>query len=121
MANPHERPGIDESVDLDWEQTALEFALRRMPLLEKAGMARHWAGLYEMTPDAHPLVGRLEPFDNAFIAAGFSGHGFMQGPILGKLLAEVILDGSAASLDIGMLDPGRFARGSRALSEYNVI
>ena len=58
MANRDETPGIDESVDLDWERTALEFAVRRMPLLEHAGLARHWAGLYEMTPDAHPMVGR---------------------------------------------------------------
>ncbi|MGI9148779.1 MAG: NAD(P)/FAD-dependent oxidoreductase [Chloroflexota bacterium] len=120
MANHDERPGADESVDLEWEQTALEFAVRRMPLLEHAGLARHWAGLYEMTPDAHPLVGRLSPFDNVFVAAGFSGHGFMQGPIIGKLLAEVILDGEARSIDISALRPERFATGS-TVREYNVV
>ncbi len=120
MANRDESPGTDESVDLEWEQTALEFAVRRMPLLEQAGLARHWAGLYEMTPDAHPLVGRLAPFDNVFVAAGFSGHGFMQGPIIGKLLAEVILDGSAHSMDISALSPSRFAKGS-TMREYNVV
>ncbi len=120
MANRDESPGIDESVDLDWERTALEFAVRRMPLLEQAGLARHWAGLYEMTPDAHPLVGRLAPFDNVFVAAGFSGHGFMQGPIIGKLMAEVILDGDAHSLGISALNPARFATGA-TLREYNVV
>jgi sarcosine oxidase subunit beta len=120
MANRDERPGIDERVDLEWERTALEFAVRRMPLLEHAGLARHWAGLYEMTPDAHPLVGRLAPFDNVFVAAGFSGHGFMQGPIIGKLMAEVMLDGSALSLDLSALDPARFAAGA-TLREYNVV
>lgn len=120
MANRDEPPGIDESVDLDWERTALEFAVRRMPLLEHAGLARHWAGLYEMTPDAHPMVGRLDPFDNVFVAAGFSGHGFMQGPIIGKLMAEVILDGEAHTIDIGALSPGRFATGS-TVREYNVV
>jgi sarcosine oxidase subunit beta len=120
MANRDEPPGTDESVDLEWERTALEFAVRRMPLLERAGLARHWAGLYEMTPDAHPLVGRLAPFENVFIAAGFSGHGFMQGPIIGKLLAEVMLDGDAHSIDISALNPARFATGA-TLREYNVV
>jgi sarcosine oxidase subunit beta len=121
MANPDQPPGIDESVDLDWEQVALDHALRRMPLLDGAGLASHWAGLYEMTPDAHPLVGRQEPFSNVFVAAGFSGHGFMQGPIVGKLLAEVMLDGHATTLDISALDPARFMDGSSAVREYNVI
>jgi sarcosine oxidase, subunit beta len=121
MANPDQPPGTDESVDLDWEQTALEFAVRRLPLLEQAGLASHWAGLYEMTPDAHPLVGRQAPFDNVFVAAGFSGHGFMQGPIVGKLLAEVILDGQARTLDISALNPARFADGSSSAREYNVV
>jgi glycine/D-amino acid oxidase-like deaminating enzyme len=120
MANRDEPPGIDESVDLDWERTALEFAVRRMPLLERAGLARHWAGLYEMTPDAHPLVGQLPPLDNVFVAAGFSGHGFMQGPIIGKLLAEVMLDGQAHTIDISALNPTRFASGS-TVREYNVV
>jgi sarcosine oxidase subunit beta len=120
MANRDEPPGTDESVDLEWERTALEFAVRRMPLLERAGLARHWAGLYEMTPDAHPLVGRLDLFDNVFVAAGFSGHGFMQGPIIGKLMAEIILDGHAHSIDISALSPARFANGS-TVREYNVV
>jgi sarcosine oxidase subunit beta len=121
MANPDQPPGTDERVDLGWEQVHLEAAVRRFPLLERAGMIRHWAGLYEMTPDAHPLVGRLESIDNAYVIAGFSGHGFMQGPIAGKLLAEVILDGQSSSLDITVLSPDRFTRATSALREYNVV
>ena len=121
MANPHEAVGTDESVDLAWEQVHLEAAVRRFPLLANAGLAHHWAGLYEMSPDAHPLIGRLEPLDNAYIVAGFSGHGFMHGPIAGKLLAEVILDGHASTLDISSLNPNRFALHSGRLREYNVV
>jgi sarcosine oxidase subunit beta len=122
QSNPTETPGFEESVDLEWEQRHLARAIRRMPLLEGAGLAHHWAGLYEMTPDAHPLIGSLEPLANAYVVAGFSGHGFMHGPIAGKLLAEVILDGQATTLDISVLDPRRFAM-SEALParEYNVI
>jgi sarcosine oxidase subunit beta len=120
QANPDEPPGDDERVDLEWEQRHLAAAVRRMPLLERAGLAHHWAGLYEMTPDAHPLIGRVDRFSNAYVVAGFSGHGFMHGPIAGKLLAEVILDGRASTLDISALDPSRFAATPGA-REYNVI
>lgn len=121
MANPNEPVGTDESVDLAWEQVHLEAAVRRFPLLAEAGLAHHWAGLYEMSPDAHPLIGRLEPLDNAYVVAGFSGHGFMHGPIAGKLLAEVILDGHASTLDISALNPNRFSRQTADLHEYNVV
>ena len=121
MANPQEPVGTDESVDLAWEQVHLEAALRRFPLLAQAGLAHHWAGLYEVSPDAHPLIGRLEPLDNAYVVAGFSGHGFMHGPIAGKLLAEVILDGHASTLDIDALDPNRFSHQPGPLREYNVV
>jgi sarcosine oxidase subunit beta len=121
MANPDEPPGIDERVDLEWEAYQLGMAVRRMPLLEQAGMAHHWAGLYEMTPDAHPLVGRLEPLSNAYVVAGFSGHGFMHGPIAGKLLAEILLDGQPRTIpDISTLSPSRFGM-APAVREYNVI
>jgi sarcosine oxidase subunit beta len=122
MANHGERPGVDESVDLAWEQVHLEYAVRRWPLLERAGLASHWAGLYEMTPDAHPLIGRLAPFSNAYVLAGFSGHGFMHGPIAGRLLAEVMLEGVASTMDIRALDPSRFTRQAATVGrEYNVV
>jgi sarcosine oxidase subunit beta len=74
-----------------------------------------------MTPDAHPLIGGLLPLSNAYILAGFSGHGFMHGPIAGKLLAELMLDGRTATLDITALSPQRFAGAGTTSREYNVI
>lgn len=122
QSNPEEVPGFDETVDLDWEQQHLARAISRFPLLEQAGLAHHWAGLYEMTPDAHPLIGRLPGLDNAFVMAGFSGHGFMHGPIAGKLMADLILDGQTSTLDITDLSPDRFATPTgEAAREYNVI
>ena len=120
MSNNGEPASDDESVDLDWEQVHLEAAIRRFPLLAEAGLLRHWAGLYEMTPDAHPLLGRIPRLDNAWVLAGFSGHGFMHGPIAGLLLAEMILDGRAQTLDVSMLDPRRFGSGATS-REYNVV
>lgn len=69
------------------------------------------AGLYEMSPDRHQLLGRAPGFENFYLANGSSGHGVMHSPALGQLLAEEILDGRATSLDITPLRPSRFAEG----------
>jgi sarcosine oxidase subunit beta len=119
MSNPDEQPGFDQSVDPDFELVNLERATARLPLLEKAGLLSHWAGLYEVTPDAHPILGRT-PLEGFIVCTGFSGHGFMHGPISGKLIAEVILDGHASTMDISMLDLARFEEG-RLIREYNVV
>jgi sarcosine oxidase subunit beta len=87
--------------------------------MEKAGRISHWAGLYEVTPDAHPIYGKTS-VDGFFVVTGFSGHGFMHGPVSGKLMAECILDGKFETLDVSMLDLARFAEG-RLIREYNVV
>jgi len=119
MSNPDQQPGFDQSVDDGFELINLEAAVARMPLLEQAGRASHWAGLYEVTPDAHPIYGGT-PVEGFFVVAGFSGHGFMHGPISGKLMAELILDGRFSSVDVSMLDLARFDEG-RLIREYNVV
>jgi sarcosine oxidase subunit beta len=119
MSNNNEIAGFDQTVDDNFEMVNLEAAIARMPCLEKASMLSHWAGLYEVTPDAHPIYGKT-PVDGFFIVAGFSGHGFMHGPISGKLMTECILDGKFLSLDVSMLDLARFSEG-RQIREYNVV
>ncbi len=119
MSNPNETPGFDQNVDEDFELVNLEAAIERMPLLEKAARAAHWAGLYEVTPDAHPIYGAT-PVNGMSICAGFSGHGFMHGPVSGKLMSEFILDGKFSTLDVSALDFNRFAEG-RLIQEYNVV
>jgi len=119
MSNPDQPAGFDQTIDEDWEVAALEAAMQRMPLLEKAGRLASWAGLYEVTPDAHPIFGPTE-IDGFWIVAGFSGHGFMHGPVAGKLMSEFILEGRAHTVDVSMLDLARFKAG-RPIREYNVI
>jgi len=118
MSNPDEKPGFDQNVDDDFELINLEAAITRMPLIEKAGRASHWAGLYEVTPDAHPIFGRTR-VDGFLVVTGFSGHGFMHGPISGKLMAEYILDGKFSSVDVSMLNLERFK--GQLNQEYNVV
>jgi sarcosine oxidase subunit beta len=119
MSNPNEKPGFDQNVDEDFELINLEAAIARMPCLERAGLVSHWAGLYEVTPDAHPIYGQ-SPVDGFYIVAGFSGHGFMHGPVSGKLMAEYILDRKFQTVDVSILDLARFAEG-RPIREYNVV
>jgi sarcosine oxidase subunit beta len=119
MSNQAEKPGFDQTVDEDFELVNLEAAVARMPLLETAGRQSRWAGLYEVTPDAHPIFGRT-PVGGFLVVAGFSGHGFMHGPIAGKLMSELILDGKFTSLDVSTLDLARFAE-HRLIQEYNVV
>jgi len=120
MSNANEPVSFDQSVDEDWELTHLEAAMKRLPLLERAGLSSHWAGLYENSPDAHPILGRVLGVDGFYCIGGFSGHGFQHGPACGLLLAEEIVDGAAHTLDISSLDLARFAEG-REIVEYNVV
>ncbi|RJP54809.1 MAG: FAD-binding oxidoreductase [Anaerolineaceae bacterium] len=119
MSNQNEKPGFDQNVDEDFELVNLEAAIERMPLVEKASRASHWAGLYEVTPDAHPIFGGTD-VKGFTLCTGFSGHGFMHGPISGKLMSEYILDGKYSTLDVSMLDLKRFEEG-RLIKEYNVV
>ncbi len=119
MSNPGERPGFNQNIDPAWELVHMEAAVKRMPLLETVGLTSRMAGLYEVTPDAHPIIGKT-PLSGYYLICGFSGHGFMHGPIAGKLLSEIILDGQASTLDISMLDLARFTE-QRLIKEYNVV
>jgi len=71
---------------------------------------RAWAGLYEMTPDQMGIISQVPEVAGLHVLAGFSGHGFMHGPIAGQLMAELIADGRAYTVDIAPLDIERFKR-----------
>jgi sarcosine oxidase, subunit beta len=93
MVEPTLRWGTEEVVDealvADW----LERIAHRYPAAAGAGVERSWAGLYDMTPDAHPIIGWVG--DGVYAACGFSGHGFMQAPAVGAAVAEELLTGSS--------------------------
>ena len=119
MSDPQQAAGTDQTVDPAWELTHMERACARLPALEEAGVVSRLAGLYEVTPDAHPIIGAT-PVAGFYVLAGFSGHGFMHGPVCGLLLAELLVDGAAHTIDVSALDYARFAEG-RVINEYNVI
>jgi len=84
---------------------------RLLPALSPLGIARRWAGYIDATPDLVPVLGEAPPLRGFVFATGFSGHGFAMGPIAGRLVAELIVDGKP-SLDIGGFRFSRFAEGA---------
>ena len=89
----------------------LPTAVRIFPPVEEAAVEHSWVGLYEMTPDRHPIIGQAPSVAGFYLANGFSGHGFQHAPVVGKLLAELIVDGAARTVDISNLGLERFERG----------
>lgn len=103
------RPGTDEVVDWDLFETVATAALHRLPPVAHARVVRGYAGIRSLTPDHHAVLGRVPDVAGFFIAAGFSGHGFMHAPAAGLLLAEEIVDGRATTLSLDPLSLRRFA------------
>jgi sarcosine oxidase subunit beta len=98
------------NLSTEYEATveASENAMYRVPVLEKARIARGWAGLYEISPDHHAILGRVPGVEGFMLANGFSGHGFQHSPAVGKVISELIVDGEATTIDISSLCIDRF-------------
>jgi glycine/D-amino acid oxidase-like deaminating enzyme len=77
-----------------------------------------WTGIYDVTPDWEPVIDRVPGTERVYVAAGFSGHGFKLAPAVGLSIAELILDGGAATFDVGLLNAQRFARGELVGARY---
>jgi sarcosine oxidase subunit beta len=98
----------------------LPTAVRVFPPVEEAAVEHSWVGLYEMTPDRHPIIGQVPGVAGFYLANGFSGHGFQHAPVVGKLLAELIVDGAARTVDISSLGLERF-EGGHLVREGHVV
>jgi sarcosine oxidase, subunit beta len=120
MGNPGEPSSFNLAVDPDFLEKVLEVGLKRYPDLAGTAINRAWTGLYEMSPDAHPILGRVQEVEGFYLANGFSGHGFQHAPAAGKLIAEEIVLGSARTLDITPLRLDRFGKQASA-RETNVV
>ncbi len=103
----------DMTVDPAWIEAVVAKAHRRVPVLRgvKIDPTASWGGLYEVSPDKHAILGAAPGCPNLYLANGSSGHGVMHAPALGQLLAEIMSDGEATTLDVRPLDPQRFAEG----------
>jgi sarcosine oxidase, subunit beta len=95
-----------------WLPRVVAFSNARVPMLRDVPIDRDacWAGLYEMSPDHHAILGRAPSISNLYLANGCSGHGVMHAPAIGQVIAELIVDGRS-SIDIHSLRPSRFEEG----------
>jgi sarcosine oxidase subunit beta len=119
MSDPEDRPGFDMTVKWEFLERVNAVAVRRLPILSDAGIAHAWAGLYEVTPDASPIIGAVRDVEGFFLINGFSGHGFQHSPAAGRLLSDVIVDGRARDFDLSPFAFERFE--SRVEGEMNVV
>jgi sarcosine oxidase, subunit beta len=119
MSDRSEPPGFVTNVNWEFLEKMFEQAARRAPALATAGVKTAWAGLYESTPDHQAILGPVAEVEGFWCAAGFSGHGFMQGPAAALLLTQLLLD-KESEIDISTFAFERFARGA-LVTERNVI
>jgi sarcosine oxidase, subunit beta len=118
MSDPAPRWGFEQEVDRSVFGDRLARLAHRFPPVAGTRIESSWAGLYDVTPDAHPILGQVA--DRVFAACGFSGHGFMQSPAVGRAVAEEILTGSS-SIDLSPYRLDRFAEGAATPGEELVL
>lgn len=120
--DPEETPGFKTDFDPTFVEKILTHAADRVPCLADAAVnpRRAWAGLYEMTPDHHAIIGPAPDVHGLYFANGFSGHGVMHSPASGRITADLILRGHSDLIDASRLSVARFAEG-RLLEETAVL
>jgi sarcosine oxidase subunit beta len=120
--DPEETPGFKTEFDPSFVEKILTHAASRVPVLAEAEVnpRRAWAGLYEMTPDHHAIIGPAPNVEGLYFVNGFSGHGVMHSPASGRITADLILQGHSDLIDASLLNVERFKVG-RLLEETAVL
>jgi sarcosine oxidase, subunit beta len=120
--DPEETSGYKLDFEPTFIEKILERAANRVPCFERIAVnpKKAWAGLYEMTPDHHPILGAVPEVRGFYCANGFSGHGVMHAPATGKILADLVLKGDTDLIDASLLNLQRVAEG-REIHETAVL
>jgi len=120
--DPDETCGFKTEFEPSFVEKILTRAADRVPCFADLPVnpKRAWAGLYEMTPDHHPILGEATGVPGFFLANGFSGHGVMHAPATGKILSDLILTGKTDLIDASLLNLSRFSEG-RMIHETAVL
>ena len=120
--DPEETPGFKTDFDPGFVEKILTRAADRVPCLAEAEVntRRAWAGLYEMTPDHHAIIGPAPDIAGLYFVNGFSGHGVMHSPASGRITADLILHGHSNLTDAAQLGVQRFTEG-RLLEETAIL
>lgn len=119
VGDDHDKPTYDQRSTAGFLFRYASALRDTFPALGNVRIIRQWAGLYDVSPDARPIIGTVDGVDGYYHACGFSGHGFMLSPVVSKLLCELITSGTT-SIPIDDLSLARFARGEAMKDPYVV-
>ncbi len=108
----------NQGVDMAGVADVMHRLIRRMPQMADSYFRGGWSGLFTITPDWHPILGRVPGVEGLYCAVGFSGHGFKLSPAIGQGMAELIVKGEASVVDLAPLRYSRFAEGDLLSSRY---
>ncbi|MEK6324652.1 MAG: FAD-binding oxidoreductase [Acidobacteriota bacterium] len=120
MIDPDEPSSYNTTVSWEFLERVTRVAVKRLPRLAEAGIAHAWAGLYEMTPDAMPIIGPALEVEGFFLITGFSGHGFQHSPAAGRILADIIARREDRDAELTPFSFERFS-GASSEREANVV
>ena len=120
MGDPDEPFGYEQEVDWDVLEKIAPVATNRLPVLADAPISHAWAGLYEMTPDAMPILGPASELTGFHLIGGFSGHGFQHAPAAGRVVADLIAERDPG-MDMSPFAFERFEQMGERVGEANVV
>jgi sarcosine oxidase, subunit beta len=119
MSHPGETAGFHLETSEDWIPDLIDVVRRRAPRIADVGIKGGWAGLYEMTPDHNAIIGESAVISRFLYATGFSGHGFLQGPAVGEILRDLVLE-RQPFVDVEPLSVDRFDVAALR-REFNIV
>jgi sarcosine oxidase subunit beta len=118
-ANKADPDNYVETVDMDFTIEMAEFTEHRVPAMAEAEIRKGWAGLYDVTPDWHPIIGRMPGLDGFICAYGFSGSGFKMAPVVGEMLADLATGDRQCPIDPHLFRFERFAENDLVTGRYS--
>ncbi len=110
-AHIEEKPDTKPVNRIDYLFLAARIWSKYFPWLPSVRILRYWTGYYVMTPDHHPVIGRIPSYENLYVATGFSGHGFMMSPAVGEVMSEILMGEKPSIRIVENLSPERFEKG----------
>lgn len=118
-ANKADPDNYVETVDMDFNIAMAERTEHRVPAMREAQVRKGWAGLYDVTPDWHPIIGHMPGLDGFICAYGFSGSGFKMGPVVGEMIADLATGEQHCPIDPHPFRFERFAEGDLVKGRYS--
>ena len=109
---------IPRNADHEMIESLWQRATQRIPDFAAATCRGGYSAHYDMTPDANPIIDRSPSVSGLYFAAGFSGHGFKLSPVIGRMVAELVLHGEGRDHPVDRFRLNRFVEGDLLVAEH---